>query len=112
MTALTVSAGCVTTAEDVVTFTIYNGLGDETTIGVRIEHDESDTLVFDEEVTLAGETKQVYTNPMVDPGLYTIYVSVPEMYEERYEWTISENGAPNIYLEVDPNGMGLSDAPR
>jgi hypothetical protein len=112
MTVLTVSTGCVTTAEDVVTFTIYNGLADEATIGVRIEHDESDTLVFDEEVTLAGETKQVYTNPMVDPGRYTLYVSVPEMYEERYKWTISENGAPNIYLEVDPSGMGLSDAPR
>jgi hypothetical protein len=111
VTAVAATAGCLGTSEP-ATFTVYNDLNQEATISVEIVHDDTSETVFDERWTLDAGASQSVETPMREAGTYRIRVVVEGLYDESYDWTISENSAPSIYLAVDGLGMELSDGPR
>lgn len=112
-TLLTATAGCLGRfGSNDATFTVRNSRAEERSVTVRFTHSETATTVFDETATLAAGAVSEYANPMTDAGTYAIRVTVRDLYDEDYEWTVSASGPPSITLEVHPDGLELSDAPQ
>jgi hypothetical protein len=111
VTVVGATAGCLGTSEP-ATFAVYNDLNQEATIPVEIVHADTSETVFDQRWTLAAGVSQSVETPMREAGTYRIRARVEGMYDDSYEWTISENGPPSIHLYVDAFGTALSDGPR
>jgi hypothetical protein len=90
---------------------VYNELDRVVTVSVQFVYIDSFETVFDSGWTLDAGASQSITSPMDTAGTYRIRAVVEGLYDESYDWTVAENGAPDIYLRVDSVGMELGDAP-
>lgn len=105
-------SGCLDESSYAATFTVYNELDREVVVEVEMFEEESNEYVFEEEWPLAaGETTSV-PSPMDETGLYQIRVVVEDLYDESYEWSVSQTSPRSIHLTIDANGLELSDAPK
>ncbi|MFC6731078.1 MULTISPECIES: FixH family protein [unclassified Haladaptatus] len=110
-TLVALSAGCLDAfASDPATLNIKNSAAVDHTVTVSAVHRTGEQADFEASFTLtAGDVQQV-PNPLQMAGTYDIRVVVADTYDETYEWTISENGARSLYLDIQSDGMSFSDA--
>jgi hypothetical protein len=112
-TLITATAGCAgVSGDESPTVTTYNGFDHELAVTLSVYHTTDESLATEETLTLAAGESQQIPNPMTNAGTYEIRVIVEDTFDESYEWTVSENGPPSLYLDIQPNGMELSDAGR
>ncbi|WP_332897355.1 hypothetical protein [Haladaptatus sp. CMSO5] len=106
-------AGCTGFLDDEpATVTVENGFDREIVVTVEVHHSTDESLAYEETIRLATGESQQMLNPMDTAGSYEIHVIVEDTFDETYSWTVSENGAPSLYLDIRPHGMELSDAGR